>query len=467
MSSSLQHPEDERGLWFARTWAALYLALVILVSLVPSEFGVGRRRLLRHLGEMVLFLNPRWAGGTALTSLRDFTTNVLLYLPLGLLCAWTLRKPRLRVAGAGFLISLALEVLQAATRDRTASLLDVVANGLGHASGYALSFWLIQHRGLSPAVFVGGRGQQSLAGLAGALRSAYVTALFALSLLPYDVTVSAGRIWSKALGDGSEPGRIYLFFATPWNRSRVAGALLTLCLVAVFGFLSWLAARESARPSAGKLACQGLLVAGSIEAAQVVVSSRTADVVQVVAGSVGAILGALLARQWAKTVTKDGVGRPVRAVRTGLLVAAALWTLAVWSEAWLPFELTSSWKDAGRKLVFGTYWLPLSAYAHQRSLADWQDLGREVGIYIPLGLLLGAWADRGSSRWPWSHRRLAPAIGIAALGCALEMSQCMISGRTVDMTDAISHALGGVIGLYLASLLSPAERDVGRDRTAG
>jgi VanZ family protein len=455
MNADSQHPQDERGLWFARAWTGLYLVLVVLVSLVPAEFGVSQRRFLWHLRGMVLYLNPWWGHEPALSSLRDFATNVLLYVPLGLLWPWTLRNPRPRGGGLGVVISLALEILQAATRDRTASLLDVIANGAGYAAGYALAFWLIRHRGLTHSVFVGGRGTHSLSQLAGALRSAYVTALIALSLLPFDVTVSAGRIWAKALGDGSEPGRIYLFLLTPWDRGRVAGVLLMLCLVGVVGFLSWLVALESARPAAGKLALQGLLLVGVIEAGHVFVASRTADVAQLLVGPIAAIIGAWLGRQWTKTATHRDTGTPQKAVRTGLLAAAALWTTAVWTEAWQPFELVSSWKQAGRKLVFESYWIPLSAYAHQRALADWQDLGREVGLYIPLGLLLGAWAAHRDAPWTWRRRRLAPAVGIAALGCALELSQCMISGRTVDVTDAVSHALGGVIGLYLASLLAP------------
>ena len=467
MNADSQHPQDERGLWFARAWTGLYLALVVLVSLVPAELGVSERGFLRHLAEMVLSLDPRYLGRITLHDLADFGTNVLLYVPLGLLWPWTLRHPRPRGAGLGVAISLALEILQGATWDRTASLLDVVANGGGYAAGYALAFWLIRHRGLTHSLFVGGRGTHSLSQLAGALRSAYVTALIALSLLPFDVTVSAGRIWAKALGDGSEPGRIYFFLLTPWDRGRVAGVLLMLCLVGVVGFLSWLVAFESAPPTAGKLALQGLLVVGVIEAGHVVVASRTADVAQLLVGPVGAIAGAWLGRQWTKTATQHDTETPPKAVRTGLLVTAALWTMAVWMEAWQPFELVSSWKQAGRKLVFGTYWLPLSAYAQQRALANWQDLGREVGLYIPLGLLLGAWADRTDAPRTWRRRRLAPAVGIAALGCALELSQCMIAGRTVDVTDAVSHALGGVIGLCLASLLSPAARDAGGERTSG
>ena len=447
--------QEERGLWFARAWVALYLALIVLVSLVPAEFHGSGRRFLWRLARMVAHsLDPLWSGRVTLRLLWDFATNVLLYVPLGLLWPWMSRNPGWSGAAFGLLVSLPLEILQATTRNRTASLLDVLANGMGHAFGYALGFWLMQHRGLSHSIFVGGRGGHSLAGLAGALRAAYVTALVALSFLPYDVTVSAGRIWSKALGDGSEPGRIHLFLSAPWDGSRIAGGLLTLSLLAVFGGLSWLAALGSSPPTAGKLALQGLLVAGSIEAGQVVVASRTADVAQVLLGPPGAILGAWCARQWTKTAVEEGRGTPLPTVRTALLFAAALWTVALWTDAWLPFELLPTWKEAARKLVHETHWIPLSAYATRRSLADWQDVGREVGLYIPLGLLLGAWADRRNSAWSWGRRRLAPAVAIASVGLALELSQCLIVGRVVDVTDALSHALGGLIGLHLASLLS-------------
>ncbi len=454
--------QEERGLWFARAWVALYLALIVLVSLVPAEFHGSGRRFLWRLARMVAHsLDPLWSGRVTLRLLWDFATNVLLYVPLGLLWPWMSRNPGWSGAAFGLLVSLPLEILQAATRNRTASLLDVLANGIGHAFGYALAFWLMQRRGLSHSAFVGGRGTHSLAGLAGALRAAYVTALVALSFLPYDVTVSAGRLWSKALGDGSEPGRILLFLSTPWDAPRIAGALLTLALLAVFGALSWLSALGSTPPTAGKLALQGLLVAGSIEAGQVVVASRTADVVQVLLGPVGALLGAWCARQWTKMTTEDGRGTPLPTVRTALLFAAAAWTVVLWTDAWLPFELLPTWKEAARKLVHETHWVPLSAYATRRTLADWQDIGREVGFFIPLGLLIGAWADRREPPGPWSRRRLAPAVAIAVAGFALELSQCLIVGRVVDITDALSHTLGGVIGLHLASLLSVGERPEG------
>ena len=148
-------------------------------------------------------------------------------------------------------------------------------------------------------------------------------------------------------------------------------------------------------------------------------------------------------------------------MRTALLFAAAAWTVVLWTDAWLPFELLPTWKEAARKLVHETHWIPLSAYATRRTLADWQDIGREVGLYIPRGLWLGAWADRREPPRPWSRRRLAPAVAIAVAGFALELSQCLIVGRVVDITDALSHTLGGVIGLHLASLLSVGERPEG------
>ena len=441
---SPRHPQDERGLWFARALTVLYLALVVHVTLVPAEFGVSERRFLRHLAQMVLALDPRHPSHLSLHALADLATNVLLYVPLGLLCAGAQRRPRRLGAGLGAAISLALEVQQAATWDRTASLLDVLANGAGHAAGYGVARWLVLGRGVSHAIFVGGKGSDAFAHLAGGLRSAYVLALLVLSLYPYDVTVSAGRLWSKALGDGSEPGRIHAFLATPWDGARLAGVVLVLSLSAAFGALSWLAGRASARPAPAAIALQGLAVAGLVEAGQVVVASRTADVAQVFAGAVGAAFGAALARRFTGAAAQPSA--PGSRLRAALLVATTLWILVLWTEAWRPFAITPSWQDAARKLVFESRWIP----SLRGAPAPWWAVAREAGLYVPLGLLLGAWPDRSRVRLRW--KRLAPAVAISALGCALELSQCLIVGRVVDATDALAHAAGGVLGLGLAAL---------------
>ena len=85
------HPQDERGLWFARALAALCLALVVHVSLVPADFGVGGRRFVWHLVGMVLSLAPHHLLRMTLHGVWDFAANVLLYVPLGLLLPWTQR----------------------------------------------------------------------------------------------------------------------------------------------------------------------------------------------------------------------------------------------------------------------------------------------------------------------------------------------------------------------------------------
>ena len=76
-----------------RAWVGLYLALVVLVSLVPAEFHGSGRRFLWRLAGMVRSLDPLWAGRVTLRILWDFATNVLLYVPLGLLWPWMSRAP--------------------------------------------------------------------------------------------------------------------------------------------------------------------------------------------------------------------------------------------------------------------------------------------------------------------------------------------------------------------------------------
>lgn len=106
------------------------LAVVLWVTLSPTPINMGReddiRRLLTMLHDNGV---PEWFGYSKL----EFTANIAMFIPLGLLVGLALPW---RGVWLGLLIapmiSAAVEVAQAGLlAQRTASVLDVVANSLG------------------------------------------------------------------------------------------------------------------------------------------------------------------------------------------------------------------------------------------------------------------------------------------------------------------------------------------------
>ena len=118
----------------ARRVLAVYLLVVGLLTLVPA-LGPDVTDLFVDVARA---LGAHHSEGT--TALVDATTNVVLYVPIGLLLTDVV--PRLRPPGVWLLCvaaSATVEFVQIFVPGRTASLLDVGANALGAAIGVLIA----------------------------------------------------------------------------------------------------------------------------------------------------------------------------------------------------------------------------------------------------------------------------------------------------------------------------------------
>jgi len=126
-----------------------YLVALVLVLGWPTPVDAGvNETLLRALGWLHEHGLPAWVGYDQV----EFTANVALFVPVGLLLALELRRrpwwvPAL--AGAG--ISVLAELAQALLRpDRFATGWDVLANTLGAVVGSILAAAAPRNRGYGP-----------------------------------------------------------------------------------------------------------------------------------------------------------------------------------------------------------------------------------------------------------------------------------------------------------------------------
>jgi hypothetical protein len=117
-------------------FAAASVALILLMTL--SRFGPGiLGRLVGAMGGSV----DGWQVAIAL--------NVLLFIPLGMVIGWT-RRPYLLLAAP--LLSIAIEITQLLLPNRSATLIDVVANTSGALVGFLIMrLWTHAFRPAEPS----------------------------------------------------------------------------------------------------------------------------------------------------------------------------------------------------------------------------------------------------------------------------------------------------------------------------
>lgn len=117
---------------------ALYLIALAIIALWPSPVDSGAAG--NSLRSVLAWLRDNGAPGWFTYGFVEFSANILLFVPFGLLASASLdRRWVWTVPVAGFCISGVIELGQFLLRpDRFATLNDLVANTLGAAAGVAL-----------------------------------------------------------------------------------------------------------------------------------------------------------------------------------------------------------------------------------------------------------------------------------------------------------------------------------------
>jgi len=115
-----------------------YVAAVAVVVFAPVSYGD------------VISAFTRWLHDSAgLASFGagwvEFVANVLLFVPLGLLLT-VLMRHHVWGAALALALSIAVELVQVLLPERSPSLRDVLANGLGAAAGAAIAWLFVLRR---------------------------------------------------------------------------------------------------------------------------------------------------------------------------------------------------------------------------------------------------------------------------------------------------------------------------------
>lgn len=215
----------------------------------------------------------------------------------------------------------------------------------------------------------------------------------------------------------------FTFLLGDWCRHRFSGrgALLSVILAAA----------------------TGVALAFFLEFSQIYFPPRTVSQKDVLALSLGGLLGAVaqlrwgpVVGQWLGTLWQEEQGR------SGLLKALHLYLLVVLLFSILPLDMTVSAVEIYHKWTEGRLVLvPFSGLKGGMAEIVYE-LSTDLLLWLPVGLLVAM--QRRSSPF-----RAAIHVGLLAMG--VELAQLFVYSRVTDITDPLLAALGGALGGYLAS----------------
>jgi VanZ family protein len=414
-----------------------YALFIVYVTTLPFDFSLS----LDHAAEKLSQVphHPFMAPGGRRASYSDMVQNVLMFLPFGGLAVLALRarvgtrrvqgdRPYGRLAtvalaGAmGCALSTLVESLQLFTAQRVTSLNDVVTNTAGALGGGAVTvaaMLVIEHARAAPHV------------MAAAQRSYPVLLWGAVAAFaawhPFDTTIDVSGIAAKVRG----------LLADPLQAGILADEGADLLRYTLLGASAVIVLRRWSVPRPALLGATAAALFGCcLEASQLFIGSRAPGGKDATIAVVGAIAGALLARQPRRWTLRSAAATLVAA---GWL-ATALMLLSPYVVSSEPRQMES--------VPFAAY-LPrpdrMVSHAVELTLA-----------FVPVGFAL---ALLMRTRWRWA--RIA---GVAILsGGTLEYLQGWIVGRYPDVTDIGVLTLGALAGAWAAAPLLTDRRLRGAD----
>ena len=403
----------------------LWGLFIAYATMLPFDFSASGDLISSRVHR--LWESPLRGGGG---SWHDVHTNVLLFMPWGLLLAvWRAERGSswLAVLALAFLtgasLSGSVEFVQLFAPERQTSFVDLVTNTLGSVVG-ALIGWPLA-RWIWPIASIRIRRvllSSPLAACALVVISGLLVADLAPTYVKHEEKGATAKL--KAM-------RLIPFGLLSGESRRVAllrwsAETLTWTLI---GGLTVLAARESGRNGVRAVGWT-VAVAGSlslaIELMQLVVPGRDADLTSVALSLVGSALGAL-------TVLRSAIQDP----RRWIVPALIIWCVATVLAAWSPLRFAWPNPPFWRTEMLVPFW----SYFGGRTLEDLTDVIGQAMVFLPLGALLAAHS--------WRQTFMGTVLVGFGAGVLLESGQVFLPDRTADISDAISAAAGAGLGWAL------------------
>ncbi len=411
----------------------LYLGVLVYASLMPFDFVADEAQVAARFEQMWL----HWPFVfNARVSRSDALSNLLLYIPLGVLVATRCRLvnwfpsllPLIAAASLAGVTSGTVEVLQAYSITRTPSILDWLLNVSGGVVGAIVgTIW----------------GRPTWIGLIRWLR---------VRCYQRPVTVAAAALLLLLAADALAPFMPTILLKDVWRNLRLSHfSLLSgtalhpwhwwfVVRVGVFAALTALLAASSVgRPwvrwsRAAVLAC---CFAVGLEICKPLITARQFNIANIAFSACGCSLALVAGPLLAKRLTES------MKLNLGILALGSYITYLEWR----PFSLSFDAAMITSQIPRGVQWLPLYHYAMGASLEHVRLFVNTIILSCGLVCMVRlkwSWMDRGSG-----PRRIIKAAALSgAFGLVLELGQFCLP-RLPSTTDVFCFALGGALGAWV------------------
>jgi VanZ family protein len=414
------------GRRFLRRLLLFYSAFIVYGSFIPFYFNFDPVFLKWRLG---LFLTKSLRRGLRYFSTADAVCNILLFALFGFLWLAVFERRRaravvgavLRIGAIGLLFGFAIELAQTTSPYRDASMLDVLCNGVGAVLGAIGGQLVLRDYFGSPRAtsFQFMRERPWII-----LLVFLVLAPLADALFPYQISLNIGTAWAKVKQSSLIPfsGGIH----EPWLELLVERLLF-------FGAIGFVVRRILKTFSLiGAVGATWLIVSALaffFEMVKLFVVGRTFEIDNLVLGSTGALLGALVIPSLASLKIVERYSKEILVLLAiGLISYSELMPLDWIYANELPSKIPS------------IEWLPFKTYFFTDPLFAAFDMGKKLYVSIPLGFVLAAQVSL-----PKVKLYRATLLG-SMIGVVLEMSQIALRSRTPSITDALLIAFGSWVG---------------------
>jgi VanZ family protein len=419
-------------------WGA-WLLFVVYGSLVPLEF----RALDPAVAWQRFLQTPMLELGV--DKRADWVANGVLYVPVGFLTAvvWMgaqagAARRMAAVLGAvllGWALALAVEFAQLFFPPRTASLNDLLAEGLGTVVGAALAWrgsgWA---RRFLPAL------RTHWPAVAGSLLPAYAAVLVLLGLFPFDLLLSGQELAAKWQGGLWGPWLAPALAEVSGLRLLVRLAVETLVVVP----LGWLWARRAQGASPLQALVLGGLFGLGLEALQLLVASGVSQGVSVLTRALGWALGNWL---WLGRTARPLAWWRTQGLRWRWPWAGAHLLALAWLAGWFGSPVLGAAQAVARLAGDEIRFLPLYYHYYTTEAVALASLTAVALMYAPAGA------------WLWV-RGQASVGGAAALGAAVagvvETGKLFFQAARPDPTNVLVAAAAAALALWALQRVAAA-----------